>query len=294
MPSYLGGRFNCVGLKWHGPNVRGVIETPLGIVETNYTLILNDPDTGARRAILPANVLTTYRTAAVSICAAKWLYDHEPETIAIIGPGKINSLILEGLLKTYPSIRKIKIKGHTKTSINRFVEKCSNLENNDIQILVVDSMKEAVEESDIISVNAGFDFDDIHQMPIFRKDWIKDSSLILAMSFIKIPNDVLWNHSVKVVDAIGMYDNYLSEYGYPSYSHLSILGNSIIDGIHIGKINRDSVLHLSDIITGNKKITSNSSPILFGSGGLGIEDIALGVDLLKKAEKLNIGVLLED
>ena len=59
MPSYLGGRFRCAGVKWHGPNIKGAIDTPLGKAETSFTLILNDPDTGSRKAVLPANALTT-------------------------------------------------------------------------------------------------------------------------------------------------------------------------------------------------------------------------------------------
>ena len=293
MPAYLGGRFNHVGVKWHGPNVKGVIDTPSGKAETCYTLILNDPDTGERKAIIPANVLTTYRTAAVSVCAAKCLSPSNPERLGIIGPGKINTIITEGILYLYPSIKSIIIKGNSEGGIKRF----ANVINNkfpDIELINCHSVQELVEESDIVSVNAGFDFKDVKEMPILRDSWINHDMLIMAMSFIKVPNNTLFNSSYKVVDALKMYEAYIDEYGYPSYSHLSILGNSIADGIYAGKIYKDEVMEIADIISGCRQIKHDGKPILFASGGLGIEDIAVGVDLLHKAEEKNIGVILEN
>ena len=114
------------------------------------------------------------------------------------------------------------------------------------------------------------------------------------MSFIKIPNNMLYNCSYKIVDALKMYENYIDEYGYPSYSHLSILGNSIADAIHIGKVSKEEVFELANVITQDVKIIHDRKPILFASGGLGIEDIAIGVDLLEKAEVNGLGVMLEE
>ncbi|GFI50559.1 ornithine cyclodeaminase [Lachnospiraceae bacterium] len=293
MPAFLGGRFNCAGIKWHGPNVKGVIETPLGCSETCYTLILNDPDTGRRKAIIPANIITSYRTAAVSVCAAKYLSLENPEILSIIGPGKINLLITEGILKLFPSIKKIKIKGHSDEGVNRYVDLIKK-QFPYINIMKCGSIQEAVEYSDIISVNPGFEFDNIKDMPILREKWIKEGALILSMSFIKIPNNMLYNCSYKIVDALKMYENYIDEYGYPSYSHLSILGNSIADAIHIGKVSKEEVFELANVITQDVKIIHDRKPILFASGGLGIEDIAIGVDLLEKAEVNGLGVMLEE
>lgn len=292
MPAYLGGRFHCAGVKWHGPNFKGVIDTPLGKSETCYTLVLNDPDTGRRRAIISANALTTYRTAAVSVCAAKYLVHETPHTLGIYGPGKINLLITEGILRLFPSINMVKVKGHTTQSINRFVDGIKQ-DFSDRQIVICKDAGEVVSGSDILSVNAGFDFDNIRDMPILRDDWIKRNSLTMSMSFIKIPNNTLFNNSHKVVDALKMYQAYIDEYGFPSYSHLSILGNSIADGIYIGKIPESDVVELSDIISGDVTINHDGNPILFASGGLGIEDIAVGVDLLIKAEKNGVGILLD-
>lgn len=293
MPAYLGGRFNHVGMKWHGPNVNGVIDTVLGKAETCFTLILNDPDTGERKAIIPANVLTTYRTAAVSVCAAKYLSPINPECLGIIGPGKINTLITEGILRLYPSIKTVKVKGHTENGINRFIKSIEKSFPN-IDIVVCKSYQELIKGVSIVSVNAGFSFDDPNEMPILRENWLDHEMLIMAMSFIKVPNNTLFNNSYKVVDTLKMYEAYIEEYGYPSYSHLSILGNSIADGVHVGKINRDEVIEIADIISGSKSIMHDGKTILFASGGLGIEDIAVGVDLLHKAEKNNIGIILEN
>lgn len=228
-----------------------------------------------------------------SVCAAKYLSIEKPNTLCIIGSGKINTLIVEGIAKLFPTISTIKVKGHSLKGIERFESTIKGIFPS-LNIVRCESIQEAVTEADIISINAGFAFDNIKDMPILRDNWIKNNSLILSMSFIKVPNNTLFYNSYKVVDALKMYDAYIEEYGYPSYSHLSILGNSIADGIHARKIAEDEVIEIADVISGDRSIKHDGKPILFASGGLGIEDIAVGVDLLRKAEERNIGILLEN
>lgn len=80
----------------------------------------------------------------------------------------------------------------------------------------------------------------------------------------------------------------------PSYSHLSILGNSIAYAICMKKIREEDVIDISDIITNKVSVKEMNGIRLFATGGLGIEDIALGVELLKNAEENNIGLILEN
>lgn len=293
MPSYLGGRFRCCGIKWHGPNVKNSVSTCIGKAETKFTLILNDPDTGEQKAIIPANLLTIYRTAAVSVCAAKYLSVSNPLELAIVGPGKINTKVAEGILKLYPSIEVISVSGHSQRGNESFKNKIKK-QFPKVKIRIADSLECAVKNADIVSVNCGFEFDDIHEMPIFRNGWIKENALVISMSFIKIPNSIIYSSSIKVTDSKKMYMSYVEELGMPSYSHLSILGNSIADAICMKKIREEDVIDISDIITNKVSVKEMNGIRLFAMGGLGIEDIAIGAELLKNAEENNIGLILEN
>ncbi|MFR4190549.1 MAG: ornithine cyclodeaminase, partial [Corynebacterium variabile] len=63
MPAYLGGEFHTTGVKWYGSNIDN---RRSGLPRSIHTFILNDADTGAPLAIMNANLLSSYRTGAVS------------------------------------------------------------------------------------------------------------------------------------------------------------------------------------------------------------------------------------
>ena len=284
MPAYLGGEYGCSGIKWHGPNRH--IEGRKS--ETNYILILNDKKTGAPKAILPAGMLTTYRTAAVSAYATMRL-KKEIHTLGIIGPGKINLAYTEWMIKHYPQIKVIKIKGRGKQKIHEFINSVKDI-NDAIQIEVSSQFEEAVRDSDVISINTGFEYESIMDMPYIREKWIKPGALLICLAFIKFSDTFIAERSVLVADNYKMYENYAEEMEFPLYNHLSNLGNRFVDLVHEGKMPVDKVQNLVDI--DQNKIKSQM-PILFASGGMGIEDIAVGYDILQRAIQKNVGIELD-
>lgn len=288
MPSYLGGNIRCSGIKWHGPNVVGSSDA-----ETKHTLVLNDYMSGVPKGIIAANTLTTYRTAAVSVCAAKALAMESAKVLSIVGPGRINKVFAEGVLQELPSIEKIKVKGRGKASINKFVQHIKG-KFDDVEIQVVDTLEEAVKESDVISVITGFEYEDVKEMPIIREHWVKKGALIICPSFIKFSDDFIVNKSVSVVDNLKMYESYAEELGYPVYKALSNLGNRLMDLVHEDKMSMETIIDFKDVISQNVIVRkSDEDIILFCSGGIGTEDIAVGNSILKKAEEMNIGQVID-
>lgn len=289
MPAYLGGEYQCAGVKWHGPNVAGSSDT-----ETKHTLIINDLQTGIPLGILPANMLTTYRTAAVSVYAAKLCAVRESKTVGIIGPGRINTVFLDGLLHIFRDVTTVKIKGRGKSSIERLAARIRAEHKNIVDIQIADTFEEAVRDADIVSINTGFDFENIRDMPIIRTDWVKPGATLLCSAFIKFSDDFIVHRAKKVADNFKMYESYAEELGYPAYRGLSNLGNRYVDLIKEGKITKDDIIDLPDIAAGRKEARKNAEDIvIFSSGGMGIEDLAVGYHILKKAEEQNVGTLLE-
>ncbi|RAZ23799.1 hypothetical protein CHL9752_06705 [Campylobacter hyointestinalis subsp. lawsonii] len=277
MPGFLGGEYQVAGLKWHGPNIRG--STRSG---SNYTLILNEPDTGAPIALFEANLLTAYRTAALSLYATTLLKQAQRvKKIGLIGGGEIHTIFLQGLLELYPNINLIKIKSKTESGAEKFISNFNKFKN--IRFEICQNVNAVLDDSDIISVNPGFDFDTFGQMPLLRAKYIKENALILCLSYAKFSDEFLINGAIKVADNFAMYESYLAEFGYPVYPKFSSLGSRFIDLVYDKQVKRGEIVDIVDILNKTKsEILAQNKPVVFASGGMIIEDIAVACDLLKE------------
>lgn len=280
MPCYLGGEFDITGAKWHGPmlKVKGASR------DSNYMLMLNDANSGVPLALMGANAITEYRTAATSLLACLVLAPKEPKTLAIIGPGKINTLLAKGILKHFKSIEKIYIKGRSQSGIEAFI---SATKKPNLEFSICTNGDEAAQNADIISINTGFAFDDVKDMPLIKHP--KEGCLFLCSAFAYFSDKIIIN-AQNVVDYLPMYECYEKELGVPTYKALSCIGNKFIDLRREGKISK--ILNLSEFLKGKAKADENKIKI-FSSGGLAFEDLALGFEIYKKAKEQNIGVELE-
>ncbi|MDY2999319.1 MAG: hypothetical protein SOR68_05545 [Campylobacter hyointestinalis] len=277
MPGFLGGEYQVAGLKWHGPNIRG--STRGG---SNFTLILNEPDTGAPIALFEANLLTAYRTAALSLYATTLLKQAQRvKKIGLIGGGEIHTIFLQGLLELYPNINLIKIKSKTESGAEKFISNFNKFKN--IRFEICQNVNAVLDDSDIISVNPGFDFDSLGQMPLLRTKYIKENALVLCLSYAKFSDEFLINDAIKVADNFAMYESYLAEFGYPVYPKFSSLGSRFIDLVYDKQVKRGEIVDIVDILNKTKsEILAQNKPVVFASGGMIIEDIAVACDLLKE------------
>uniref|UniRef100_UPI003AF8C14D hypothetical protein n=1 Tax=Campylobacter hyointestinalis TaxID=198 RepID=UPI003AF8C14D len=277
MPGFLGGEYQVAGLKWHGPNIRGSTRG-----STNYTLILNELDTGAPIALFEANLLTAYRTAALSLYATTLLKQAQRvKKIGLIGGGEIHTIFLQGLLELYPNINLIKIKSKTESGAEKFISNFNKFKN--IRFEICQNVNAVLDDSDIISVNPGFDFDSLSQMPLLRTKYIKENALVLCLSYAKFSDEFLINGAIKVADNFAMYESYLAEFGYPVYPKFSSLGSRFIDLVYDKQVKRGEIVDIVDILNKTKnEILAQKKPVVFASGGMIIEDIAVACDLLKE------------
>ncbi len=288
MPGYLGAPFDVTGVKWHGPNRR----CEGAATDSHFLMILNDYKTGIPKACMPVGLTTLYRTAAMSILAASHLANPDAETMGIIGPGKINTLVAEGLLAKFPGISRVVVKGRGSDSTKKFVSAMESL-NSNITIEVVSSFEDAVRCADIVSINTGFEFAGIADMPIIRDGWIKPGAVFLCSAFVKFSDRLIIEKAINVCDLYDMYASYEQELGVPVYKHLSNLGNRYVDLIRDGKLNRETVLDMKEIVTG--KVAARKSKediILFSSGGFATQDLAVCEKLYRKAMKEGVGTEL--
>lgn len=289
MPAYLGGKYQMAGMKWYGSNCENKAS---GLPRSILMMMLNDKDTGAPLALMSANLVSCYRTGAIPGVGAKYLAGKDSETVTIIGPGVMGRTCLLTFLSVCPKITTVKVKGRGLRSLHAFEEfvkkECPQIQ----QIIVCDSMEEAVKDSDIICVTSTAPVKEI-DFPYIAEDWVKKGALICLPSAARFDDDFLINRCKKVVDNYKLYEAWAEEFPYPSYEMVQIIGSKFTDYLHEGRIQREDIVDIADII--NKKHPGRESDdeiIVYSVGGMPVEDIAWGGTVYRNALKEGIGVEL--
>ena len=289
MPAYLGGKYQMAGMKWYGSNCENKAS---GLPRSILMMMLNDKDTGAPLALMSANLVSCYRTGAIPGVGAKYLAGKDSETVTIIGPGVMGRTCLLAFLSVCPKITTVKVKGRGQRSLHAFEEfvkkECPQIQ----QVIVCDSMEEAVKDSDIICVTSTAPVKEI-DFPYIAEDWVKKGALICLPSAARFDDDFLINRCKKVVDNYKLYEAWAEEFPYPSYEMVQIIGSKFTDYLHEGRIQREDIVDIADII--NKKHPGRESDdeiIVYSVGGMPVEYIAWGGTLYRNALKEGIGVEL--
>ena len=289
MPAYLGGKYQMAGMKWYGSNCENKAS---GLPRSILMMMLNDKDTGAPLALMSANLVSCYRTGAIPGVGAKYLAGKDSETVTIIGPGVMGRTCLLAFLSVCPKITTVKVKGRGLRSLHAFEEfvkkECPQIQ----QVIVCDSMEEAVKDSDIICVTSTAPVKEI-DFPYIAEDWVKKGALICLPSAARYDDDFLINRCKKVVDNYKLYEAWAEEFPYPSYVMVQIIGSKFTDYLHEGRIQREDIVDIADII--NKKHPGRESDdeiIVYSVGGMPVEDIAWGGTVYRNALKEGIGVEL--
>lgn len=289
MPAYLGGKYQMAGMKWYGSNCENKAS---GLPRSILMMMLNDKDTGAPLALMSANLVSCYRTGAIPGVGAKYLAGKDSETVTIIGPGVIGRTCLLAFLSVCPKITTVKVKGRGQRSLHAFEEfvkkECPQIQ----QVIVCDSMEEAVKDSDIICVTSTAPVKEI-DFPYIAEDWVKKGALICLPSAARFDDDFLIRRCKKVVDNYKLYEAWAEEFPYPSYEMVQIIGSKFTDYLHEGRIQREDIVDIADII--NKKHPGRESDdeiIVYSVGGMPVEDIAWGGTVYRNALKEGIGVEL--
>ena len=289
MPAYLGGKYQMAGMKWYGSNCENKAS---GLPRSILMMMLNDKDTGAPLALMSANLVSCYRTGAIPGVGAKYLAGKDSETVTIIGPGVMGRTCLLAFLSVCPKITTVKVKGRGLRSLHAFEEfvkkECPQIQ----QIIVCDSMEEAVKDSDIICVTSTAPVKEI-DFPHIAEDWVKKGALICLPSAARFDDDFLINRCKKVVDNYKLYEAWAEEFPYPSYEMVQIIGSKFTDYLHEGRIQREDIVDIADII--KKKHPGRESEdeiIVYSVGGMPVEDIAWGGTVYRNALKEGIGVEL--
>ena len=201
MPAYIGGRYNCCGVKWYGSNITNPKER--GLPRSILMVGLNDVVTGEPLAIMSANLLSAMRTGCVPGVAAKYLARRDAKSLGVIGCGVISRACARGILNSMPGVKRMYLNDIVRASAESFAEEFRK--EYDIEIIIKEDLKEAVTDSDVISVAAA------GPVPVvIDKDWLKPGCLFTATGHAELSEEC-WMENQVVFDYWPMHEVWYDE-----------------------------------------------------------------------------------
>ena len=289
MPAYLGGKFDIAGMKWYGSNAEN---RKKGLPRSILMLTLNDKDTGAPLAYMSANILSAYRTGAVPGVGFKYFAPENAETVGIVGPGVMSKTALEAAFAVRPTIKRVKVKGRGKASLDEFIEYVTT-EHPGVECVAVDTIEEACRDADIVSVSTSSPTGDPSEYPYIAEDWLKPGAIVETTASLRFDDDFLLNRARLVADNIKLYEAWEEEYAPDAYNTIPIPAVHAEDLIASGKMSPDQIDDLGDVIMGKVPVHRKEGEIvIYSVGGMPVEDIAWGAVVYRNALEKGIGTKL--
>ena len=272
MPAFLrgadaDGRDDLVGMKW----VAGFgANNALGLPAINAVVILNDAATGVPRAILDGGPITALRTAAVSGVAIRRFAPvvvGRPPRAALIGAGVQGRSHLAVLGRVLPDV--------ALTIFDRHPERAAALAEiarptpGIGSASVAPDAREAVRDADVVVTAASFG--PVRQL--MTADWLTNDALVVPVDYATyLAAGVARDASLFLVDDRGQFlanrDAGLFE-DYPDPT--ATLGEALLGGTERPVVGRVVATHL----------------------GVGLADVIFGAAIVRRAEALGIGTLLD-
>lgn len=290
MPAYLGGKFDMAGMKWYGSNVENRTK---GLPRSILMLTLNDKDTGAPIAYMSANILSAFRTGAVPGVGVKYFSREDSKVVGIIGPGVMNKTAFDSIMAVRSQIETVKIKGRSGKSLTSFVEYVKEKYPQIKDLRFVDTEEEAVRDSDIVSIATSSPTGDPNEYPYIKEEWMKPGALFCCPASARFDDDFIISRARNVADNIELYEAWAEEMPYPAYNTIPIPAVHCMDLIADGKLKKEQVDDLGDVLVGKVPVHRKENEIvIYSVGGMPIEDVAWGTIVYRNALEKGIGVKL--
>ena len=264
---------HAIGAVFEGANVFGTKtwgNTPEG--GSTPLLILWNATTAKLWAIIEARALGQMRTGAMSAIATKWMSVRDADDLAIIGSGK-QALTQVAAVAAVRPLRRIRVFSPTPVKRNAFADKLRSTFPG-IEIKVADDAARATDGASIITLITRA------REPILSSSMVARGAHVNAAGAItqerrEVSQDLFPRATLVAVDTV------------PGTRQLSAEFIDWFDGKCGGDWTR--VQPISAIIAAGKPRPGNTDVSLFKPMGMGISDVSLGIEVVRRAEASGIG-----
>lgn len=237
---------------------------------------LYDSNTGDYLAIIQADRLGQIRTGAATGVATKFLARHDAKMVGIIGTGWQAESQVQAVCAAREAAREFEtILCYSRDEANRskFAEKMSALLNTRVD--AVSSARDAVAESDVVIAMTSA------TQPVIMGEWLKEGAHVNATGSNWAHRREVDSETVKRARSIFA----------DSVEGAKIEAGDLILAVAENVIGWHQVQELSALVSGRAVGRANDSDItLFKSGGMALEDVAVGSFVYERAREQGIGI----
>lgn len=290
MPAYLGGSFHTAGVKWYGSNTENRCS---GLPRSIHTFVLNNADSGAPLAIMNGNLLSSYRTGAVSGVGARHLAKPGATVAAVVGPGVMGKTALEAFAAGVPTLHTVRVKGRSQAGIDDFTAWVRETLPQFTTVEVADTAEDALRDAEVVAYTTtapiGAD-----NYPVLDPSWLAPGAFVSLPSCINIPDAWLASDAARLVlDNRSLYECWHEEFGEDAFETVGIIGNKFLALEKTGEIPDGSVADIADVINGTTVgRRSENDIVVYSVGGMPVEDVAWATTLYRRALERSIGTSL--
>lgn len=239
-----------------------------------FLIHLYDAETGRLRAVVSADYLGMMRTGAASGVAARWLARKDVSVAGVFGSGWQAEGHVRALCAVLP-LERIKVFGRKAEKLEAFCQRLS--EQTGVTVVPSSSAEETVRGSAVIGTVT------TASAPLFDADWLELGVHINAAGSNALIRQELSEAAVRRCDLIVVdsVPTALAEAG------------DLFPLLEKGRLHERQLLELGDIVVGRRPGRESATQIsLFESQGMAIQDLAVALRVVKRAEELGLGVSL--
>lgn len=239
-----------------------------------FQVHLFDAASGVPMAVVAADYLGMMRTGAASGIAARWLARKDVTEAGVFGAGGQAEGHVRALCAVMP-LQRIKVFSRKVERLEAFCRRMS--EQTGVAVVPARSPEEAVRGSGLVGTVT------TAATPLFDADWLEAGVHINAAGSNALIRQELSEAAVRRCDliAVDSVPTALAESG------------DLFPLLEKGRLHERQLLELGDVITGRRAGRVAEAQItLFESQGMAIQDLAVALRVLKRAEETGLGVHL--
>ena len=233
-----------------------------------FAVTLFDLRTGELAAVLEADTAGQRRTGAASGVAAKYLARRGATTLGVIGCGWQAESQVDAIRTAVPSVERVLAYCRTPERLRAFCER--------VGAEPAESHADAAAQDVVVTITTSRD-------PVLRGEWLRDGALVCAAGA---------NHpSKRELDNV-----VLERAGFvccDSKENARLESGDLIEPVEAGVLDWLEVHELQDVVAGNVAgRASDTDVVVFKSNGLAVWDVAIAVELVRRARERGVGTTL--
>ncbi|MGH3870664.1 MAG: 2,3-diaminopropionate biosynthesis protein SbnB [Pseudonocardiaceae bacterium] len=259
------------GIKWIGSKHDN--PSRAGLARASGVIVLNDPQTNYPIAILEAALISSWRTAVVTVLAAAELARKDFTDVAVIGCGVIGRTQIVALLQQFDRIGTVHVYDLDHAAAQRLAGDLTAAYPL-VTGRVAGCAEDAVRAGDVVIPCT------VTDTPYIPFSWLKRGAFVSNVSIMDVHPDVFLNADKVVVDDWEQ-----------SNREKKIINQLVLDG----KFSR-AQLHaeLGEVLRGSRPgRDSDDEIIVLNPMGLAVEDIACAAEVYTRARRRQIGTWLD-